>query len=205
MKYELLEGKNIDDLKKEALEKLNCTENDVIFLSNNIKKNLFKSDVIQLKIYRVSDIADYIKSFLIEVLKNMAINVNSYEIKVKDKQIYITFHSDKDNILIGRDGKNLKALENYAKQFVYNKIKIYPYLILNASNYKEKQESYLIKLAKKIAYEVRSTKHDVIMDNMNSYERRIIHNALSDIKGITTISEGIEPNRHIIVKPNDEK
>lgn len=205
MKYELLEGKNLDDLKKEALEKLNCTENDVIFLSNNIKKNLFKSDVIQLKIYRVSDIADYIKSFLIEVLKNMNINVNSYEIKVKEKQIYITFHSDKDNILIGRDGKNLKALENYAKQFVYNKIKIYPYLILNASNYKEKQESYLIKLAKKIAYEVRSTKHDVIMDNMNSYERRIIHNALSDIKGITTISEGIEPNRHIIVKPNDEK
>ncbi len=205
MKYELLEGKNLDDLKQEALEKLNCTENDVIFLSNNIKKNLFKSDVIQLKIYRVSDIADYIKSFLIEVLKNMNINVNSYEIKVKEKQIYITFHSDKDNILIGRDGKNLKALENYAKQFVYNKIKIYPYLILNASNYKEKQESYLIKLAKKIAYEVRSTKHDVIMDNMNSYERRIIHNALSDIKGITTISEGIEPNRHIIVKPNDEK
>ena len=43
------------------------------------------------------------------------------------------------------------------------------------------------------------------MDNMNSYERRIVHNALANIKGVTTISEGEEPNRHIIVKPNAEK
>ena len=40
-----------------------------------------------------------------------------------------------------------------------------------------------------------------MMDSMNSYERRIVHNVLTDFKGVTTISEGEEPNRHIIVKP----
>ena len=42
------------------------------------------------------------------------------------------------------------------------------------------------------------------MDSMNSYERRLVHNALTDFKGVTTISEGEEPNRHIIVKPKKD-
>lgn len=42
---------------------------------------------------------------------------------------------------------------------------------------------------------------EVVLDNMNSYERRIIHNKLTNFKGVTTVSEGQEPNRHIIIKP----
>ena len=39
------------------------------------------------------------------------------------------------------------------------------------------------------------------MDSMNSYERRLVHNALSNFKGITSDSEGEEPNRRIVIKP----
>ncbi|MCI8575146.1 MAG: hypothetical protein HFI09_01620, partial [Bacilli bacterium] len=52
----------------------------------------------------------------------------------------------------------------------------------------------------RIAKEVRDTKIDVALDNMNSYERRIVHNKLADFKGIRTTSEGEEPNRHIVIK-----
>ena len=71
---------------------------------------------------------------------------------------------------------------------------------LDASDYKDKQVSHLERLAKNIAREVRNTGREVVMDNMNSYERRIVHNVLTDFKGVTTISEGEEPNRHIILK-----
>ena len=81
---------------------------------------------------------------------------------------------------------------------------IYPYLNLDASDYKDKQVSHLERLAKNIAREVRNTGREVVMDNMNSYERRIVHNVLTDFKGVTTISEGEEPNRHIIVKPKKD-
>ena len=93
----------------------------------------------------------------------------------------------------------------YNEGLIHNLINSYPYLILNVGNYNERHELYLQNLAKKIANEVKNTRQEVIMDNMNSYERRIVHNALANIKGVTTISEGEEPNRHIIVKPNAEK
>ena len=38
------------------------------------------------------------------------------------------------------------------------------------------------------------------MENMNSYERRIVHNVLTNYKHVTTISEGEEPNRHVVIK-----
>ena len=41
------------------------------------------------------------------------------------------------------------------------------------------------------------------MENMNSYERRIVHNALANFKNISTVSEGEEPNRHVIIKYNE--
>ena len=48
--------------------------------------------------------------------------------------------------------------------------------------------------------EVVKTGIDVSLENMNSYERRIVHNALTNFKGITTKSEGEEPNRHVVIK-----
>ena len=55
--------------------------------------------------------------------------------------------------------------------------------------------------AKKLAKEVLRTKEPITMDSMNSYERRLVHNALANFKGITSDSEGEEPNRRIVIKP----
>ena len=58
-------------------------------------------------------------------------------------------------------------------------------------------------MAVKIAKEVRETKVDAALENMNSYERRIIHNKLANFKGVSTESVGTEPERHIIIKSTD--
>ena len=206
MKYEVFSGSNIEEIKKEALEKLNLNECEVIFVIDNYsKKGLLKKENYQLKVYKLTDIVVYIKEFIQELLTKMGVKINSFIDNSKDNQINLTINSDKDALLIGKEGKNLKALELVVKQHIHNLINSYPYLILNVGNYNERHELYLQNLAKQIANEVKKTRQEVIMDNMNSYERRIVHNALANIKGVTTISEGEEPNRHIIVKPNAEK
>lgn len=206
MKYEVFSGSNIEEIKKEALEKLNLNESEVIFIIDNYsKKGLLKKENYQLKVYKLTDIVVYIKEYIQELLTKMGIKINSFIDNSKDNQINLTINSDKDALLIGKEGKNLKALELVVKQHIHNLINSYPYLILNVGNYNERHELYLQNLAKQIANEVKKTRQEVIMDNMNSYERRIVHNALANIKGVTTISEGEEPNRHIIVKPNAEK
>ena len=66
---------------------------------------------------------------------------------------------------------------------------------------------YLERDAKRIAKEVLKTKVAVKLDDMNSYERRIVHNALTKFKNISTISEGEEPHRHIVIsyKENEDE
>ena len=96
------------------------------------------------------------------------------------------------------------AIQTILRQQVYNQINVYPHILLDVENYKEKKLSNLERNAKRIAKEVLKTKIDVELDNMNSYERRIIHNALSNFKNITTTSEGEEPNRHIVIRYKKE-
>ena len=64
---------------------------------------------------------------------------------------------------------------------------------------------YLEKTAKRIAREVSETKIAVELDNMNSYERLIVHNAVAEFKDVYTVSVGEEPNRHVIIKPKEEQ
>ena len=77
-------------------------------------------------------------------------------------------------------------------------------ILLDVENYKEKKLSNLERNAKRIAKEVLRTKIEVKLDDMNSYERRIIHNALSNFKNISTTSEGEEPNRHIVISYKED-
>ena len=124
----------------------------------------------------------------------------TFESKIREQQIIIKMYSDNNSILIGKDGRTLSALNLIVKQLLSNNYKIYPHIVLDVENYKEKQELNLERLAKKLAREVVKTKVDVKLDNMNSYERRIIHNTLSNNKKVSTISEGDEPNRHVVIK-----
>lgn len=203
MKLEIFEGKSLEEAKNKALEKLNVEENEILIKSEEKKGKLFKSASFIVKVIKISDVANYIKDKLDEILKNMNIS-GKYESSIRDEQINIKIYSDKNNILIGKNGQNLKALQTILRQIVYKDIDIYPYILLDVENYKEKKINNLERSAKRIAKEVQKTKVAVSLDNMNSYERRIIHNALSNFKNISTTSEGEEPNRHIVISYKED-
>ena len=133
----------------------------------------------------------------------MGISAN-FELKIREEQINIKMFSDNNKILIGRDGKTLKALQTVIRQHVYREVGAYPYVLLDVENYKEKKINHLEYLTKKLAKEVLRTKQPIKMDDMNSYERRIAHNVLSKFDGLTSASEGEEPNRHIVIKIKED-
>ncbi len=200
MEVFVYEGKNRDEVFNKALEDLKVHENDVMFKEEKNKGKLFKAETYKFTIIKLTDIQTAIKNYLNEILSLMGLEV-SFESSIKDKQISIKMYSNNNAILIGKNGQTLSALTTIVKQFVNNQIGLYPYINLDVENYKDKQIYYLEKLAKNIAREVRNTKQEVVMENMNSYERRIVHNVLTNFKGVITESEGEEPNRHVIVKP----
>ena len=203
MEERIYEGKEQKEVLANALEELNLTENDVMYYFSKEKAGLLKKEVIKLHLFEVKDVAEFIKEFLTQTTKDMGLDVQ-FESSIRDKQISIKMYSDNNSILIGHEGKTLKALTTIIKQVVYNKVGEYPYLLLDVENYKAKQEKYLIRLAKNIAKEVGHTKVEAELEDMNSYERRIIHNALTDNKYVYTESTGVEPHRHIVIKPKEQ-
>ena len=196
-------GKNLDELKTNAYQELNLEENECLIKVTEDKGSLFKGQSYTLDVYKIADVATEIKNYLNELLTKMGLET-TFETKIRGEQITIKMFSNQNNILIGRNGQTLNALQQIIRQHIFNIIGVYPYILLDVENYKEKCENHLEKLAKQIAREVTKTKQPVIMDNMNSYERRIVHNTLANFKNITTFSEGEEPNRHIVVKIKED-
>ena len=196
-------GKNLDELKANAYQELNLEENECLIKVTEDKGSLFKGQSYTLDVYKITDVAAEIKNYLSKLLTKMGLET-TFETKIRGEQITIKMFSNQNNILIGRNGQTLKALQQIIRQHIFNMICVYPYILLDVENYKEKCENHLEKLAKQIAREVTKTKQPVIMDNMNSYERRIVHNTLANFKNITTFSEGEEPNRHIVVKIKED-
>ena len=107
-------------------------------------------------------------------------------------------------LLIGRRGETLDAMQ-YLVSLVANKDRKddgYLRVTLDTEGYRSRREETLKRLARKNAVHVRQTGRPVSMEPMNPYERRILHSALQGFTGVTTHSEGEEPNRHVVITPS---
>lgn len=196
------EAKTKDDAIKKLLEENNLKEEDIVYKAYEQKGGLLKGTKTIIEAATYDEIALTIKDFLKNLLLKMNLEV-SFESKIRDNQLVISMFSNNNPILIGKNGQTLKALETIVKQLIYNELGVYPYISLDVENYKSKQISRLERLAKNVAREVGKTKIEVELENMNSYEWRIIHNALTNNKYAYTESKGEEPNRHVVIKPRD--
>ena len=204
MEKYVYKGKNVDDLINLACEGLNLTTNDIFYSTHEEKGGLFSGKKIVVELIKVSDAADLGKQILENILKGFGIE-GQIEKKIRDKQIFYSVHSDNNSILIGKNGRILENIQKYLRQAINAQVGIHVNIVLDIENYKEKQNRYLERDVKKIAREVTLTKKDVKLDPMNSFQRRIVHNALSKFDYITTESIGEEPNRCVVIKYKEKE
>lgn len=197
-------GKTKEEAISNATIDLQETQNNLIIKElEEIKGGLFKSKKVEIEVIERREVVKYIKEYLQKLLKDLGFTVN-IEIKNKDEIPTYTIYSDNDALLIGKNGKNLKALSILTSQHLLNELGKNFKFTIDINSYKEKREKSLEYLAKKIAREVAATKVEAKLDSMNSYERRIIHNILANNPKVYTESEGEEPNRYVVIKPKED-
>ncbi len=197
-------GKTKEEAINNATIDLQETEENLLIRElSEVKGGLFKSKKVEIEVIERRDVIKYIKDYTIKLLKNIGVSAN-IEIKNKEEIPIYTIFSDNNSIIIGRNGKNLKALQIVVNQHIAKELGKNFKFILDINDYKEKRDKSLERLAKNIAREVANTKIAAKLDPMNSYERRIIHNALTNNKRVYTESEGEEPNRYVVIKPKEE-
>ncbi len=123
----------------------------------------------------------------------------------ENEQIELELIATDSASLIGYRGEILDALQTLASAVANIGKKEYRRLSLNCEGYREKREETLINLAHRLEEKAVRQGRDISLEPMNPYERRIIHAALAESTTCTTISEGKEPNRYVIIVPNEKK
>lgn len=111
----------------------------------------------------------------------------------------IVLEGDHLGTIVGRRGETLDALQ-YLTMLVANRGEgEYQRITLNIGDYREKRERTLRSLARRMANQALKQGRNMTLEPMNPYERRIIHTAVQDVKGVTSWSVGDEPNRRVVI------
>ena len=152
----------------------------------------------------VSEAEDAAANFVAEVLSGIGIhgNMDSYR---EDDTIFISVTGSDCGAAIGRHGETLEAI-SYMTNLIANKHseqRVHVYL--DVGGYRKHREQVIKGLADKAVSRVRRTGRKVTMEAMSTAERRIVHSYLQDVNGVTTHSEGVEPNRCVVVTPEEKK
>lgn len=137
-----------------------------------------------------------IKEFLNKFLKEGI----TFEINIKEYEIYIDIQGEDVNYLIGYRGESINALQtiisSVANKNSTAKIRVY----LDVAGYRSRREKTLEDLAEKIARTVVRTRKPITLEPMTAYERKIIHTKLQTHSKVETISKGEEPYRKVVIK-----
>lgn len=201
MKKEIFSGKTIEEAKEVALQELDLNETDVIIKELKETKTLFNKKC-EVEVITKKEIINCTKNFITKIIELIGLSV-SIEYKIRDGVIYFNIITDNAPLLIGKNGKNIESLQTIVNTYLSNELGFRYRLFIDVSDYKKQKEVRLVKLAKNLAKDVIRSNCEIKLDPMNSYERRIVHNALADSKKVRTESFGEEPNRYVVIKPKD--
>ena len=115
------------------------------------------------------------------------------------RSINMQIDTNEPGRIIGYHGKVLKSLQLLAQNYLYNRYSRTFYITINVNDYVEHRAEVLQSYAQKLATRVLEEGRSLVTDPMSSSERKIIHRIISRMEGVTSYSEGDEPNRYVVV------
>lgn len=138
--------------------------------------------------------------FVKDLLAAMKLNCTLKITSTKDKLSILIVGAD-TSYAIGYRGEALDAIQYLSLLASNRPSRFAKKLIIDAEGYREHRAEALTSLSQKLAHQVISSGKAIELEPMNPFERRVIHTALQDNDSVTTLSEGEEPNRYVVITP----
>ena len=197
--------------KRKACEILGESEKEVQFeiiqTPQKKKFGLFGGKMAQVRAFIKESKAEKAKNYIKEILFYMGLG--SLEVKIeKEEADFCVIRIDGDELkyVVGRHGDTLNAIQYLAGFAVNNNVREKYYKVLvEAGGYREKRKKSLTAFARRMAYDALKNEKRIDLEPMRSYERKLIHNAVEDIEGIESYSEGENEMRHVVILPHRAK
>ena len=207
-------AKTVEDATAQGLKELNISEEDaIITVIEKPTKGLFgkiKGQAVveitkkETTAEKINDSGDDRETlFLAKVLELLGLNAK-IEKSFKEEKEILTLISEDSSSVIGFRGEVLDALQTLAGAVANIGKNEYKKIIVDCENYRGKREDTLINLAHRLEGKATEMKREVMLEPMTPFERRIIHNALSNSTTVTTRSDGKDPLRYVVIVPNEK-
>lgn len=119
-------------------------------------------------------------------------------------KIHIQLPEDQTGIYIGHHGEGLTALQLLLSLMISQRTGIWYRVSVNINDYQERREDSLRHLAETAAEKALALQQEVVLGNLSSYERRIVHLHLENNPDVTTESRGEPPLRQLLVIPKNK-
>ena len=148
--------------------------------------------------YDIDQVVEEVTSYVQGIIDDMDVE-GAISSTSNRRSINMQIDTNEPGRIIGYHGKVLKSLQLLAQNYLYNRYSRTFYITINVNDYVEHRAEVLQSYAQKLATRVLEEGRSQVTDPMSSSERKIIHRIISRMEGVTSYSEGDEPNRYVVV------
>lgn len=157
----------------------------------------------QANVQKMNQAAQALCGYLKDVLTALGVTAKPKIVKLRTHELVVDLQADNSGRVIGFHGRRINALEQLGTAFLSYHGVDDPGLILDTSNYRQKRQQSLEKLAARCVTEVIATGQAVFLDPMPARERKYLHHVLEDNPRVKTYSHGRDPYRSVVVAPKN--
>lgn len=139
------------------------------------------------------------------VLNLIGLNPDQVNITIDEGEninISLKLPPETAGVFVGHRGDGLASLRMIFSLIMFQRFGIWPKLHLNVNDYQERREEALHDMARTAADKAISLQREIILPNLSSYERRIVHLFLETYPGVHTESRGEALYRQLTIIPD---
>jgi spoIIIJ-associated protein len=207
-------GPSVEEAVEAALAELGASEQEVRVEVLQEPKGGFlgvggQEAVVRVRVTReeldmdaLEEQADLAADFVEDLVAKMGIDATAEPNLVNDHMYVDIVGDDEDDmaLLIGRHGATLEAIQELTRMVVGRRLDERCRVVVDVEDYRKRREERMIDRALQTARHVLETGEEQVLDPMNPYERKLVHDAVADLGGLETSSEGEEPERRIVIR-----
>jgi spoIIIJ-associated protein len=203
MKTKIYSVDSVEEALSLASKEFNISEEELI--EKIIKEKDDEDNKMEVEITVCIDPIEKGKRYINQILIDNGVE-GRIEKRVRDNVVELSVDADEFNgVLIGRNSRHLNALQTLVSAIINKYYEDDEQIVVkvDVGGYRHRHEATLERMAIEYGKQVAKTKQTIKLDNLNSYERKIIHDKLSTWKDVTTHSEGENPNRVLFIEPKN--
>jgi spoIIIJ-associated protein len=148
-----------------------------------------------------SELAASVRELLERIVRAIGVQAR-LTIDENEETLTASFSGRDLGLLIGKHGQTIDAIQYLTNAIVFRGgTEDRKPIVVDAAGYRERREASLDALAVRSAERATASGQRVALEPMTAVERKVVHMRLKDYPGVKTLSEGTEPNRHVVVEP----